>query len=136
LDDAINISLSGEEVPAVTSTVTGTIMIQQFSDSSVEFSANLMNPDGVALLGAMEPTFCGATRPVMWFLAQPVDGGRMETEVAFSGFSTRPVFWMMHVVLPSSFFTRALWRVALMSTSTVRRILLVRFVDRLSFLTR
>jgi hypothetical protein len=55
LDDAINISLSGEEVPAVTSTVTGTIMIQQFSDSSVEFSANLMNPDGVALLGAAEP---------------------------------------------------------------------------------
>jgi hypothetical protein len=91
LDDAINISLSGEnEVPAVTSTVTGTIMIQQFSDSSVEFSANLMNPDGVALLGAAGAHIhCGAfdeAGDVVAFLAQPVDGGRMETEVAFSGF--------------------------------------------------
>jgi hypothetical protein len=87
--DAINISLSGEnEVPAVTSTVTGTIMIQQFSDSSVEFSANLI--DGVALLGAAGAHIhCGAfdeTGDVVAFLAQPVDGGRMETEVAFTSF--------------------------------------------------
>jgi hypothetical protein len=111
-------------------------MIQQFSDSSVEFSANLMNPDGVALLGGWSPHSLwrvDEAGDVVAFLAQPVDGGRMET-VAFSGFSTRPVFWMMHGATIELLY-RALWRVAL-STSTVRRILLVRFVDRLSFLTR
>jgi hypothetical protein len=78
LDDAINISLSGEnEVPAITSTVTGMLTIQQFSDSSVEFAANIVNPDGVALLGAAGAHIhCGASDangPVVAFLAQPVE---------------------------------------------------------------
>jgi hypothetical protein len=89
-DDVINVPLSGEnEVPAITSTVTGMMTIQQFSDGSLEFSANLMNPDDVALLGAAGAHIhCGAigeNGPVVAFLAQPVDGGRMEEEVDFSG---------------------------------------------------
>jgi uncharacterized protein YunC (DUF1805 family) len=91
LKDAINVSLSGEnEVPAVSSTVTGMMTIQQFSDSSVEFSANLLNPDGVAVLGAAGAHIhCGAidaNGPVVAFLTQPVEGGRLEEEVGFSGF--------------------------------------------------
>jgi hypothetical protein len=91
MGDAINVSLSGEnQVPAITSTVTGMMMIQQFSDSSVEFSATLANPDGVALLGAAGAHIhCGASGEngaVVAFLTQPVDGGRMEAEVDFSGF--------------------------------------------------
>jgi hypothetical protein len=90
LGDVINVSLGGEnQVPAITSTVTGMVTIQQFSDSSLEFSANLANPDGVALLGAAGAHIhCGAidaNGPVVAFLAQPVEGGRMEEEVDFSG---------------------------------------------------
>jgi hypothetical protein len=87
-DDAINISLSGEKRSLPSLPPSLTIMIQQFSDSSVEFSANLMNPDGVHCC-LVHSTFTVAlpTRPVMWLpFAQPVDGGRMETEVALSGF--------------------------------------------------
>jgi Cu/Zn superoxide dismutase len=91
LNDAINVSLTGEnEVPAINSAVTGMMTIQQFSDSSLEFSANLLNPDGVELLGAAGAHIhcgaIGANGPVVAFLTQPVEGGRMEEEVNFSGF--------------------------------------------------
>jgi hypothetical protein len=88
--DAIDVTLSGEnQVPAITSTVTGMITIQLFSDSSLEFFANLANPDGVELLGAagahIHCAEAGDNGPVVAFLAQQVDGGRTEAEVGFSG---------------------------------------------------
>jgi hypothetical protein len=89
-DGAINVPLRGEnQVPAVDSTVTGMITIQLFSDNSLEFFADLANPNGVALLGESGAHIhCGdidATGPVVAFLAQPVDGGRTEAQVGFSG---------------------------------------------------
>jgi hypothetical protein len=44
-----------------------------------------MTPTRCAVYVRLEPTSTVArlTRPVMWFSAQPVDGGRMEIEVAF-----------------------------------------------------
>jgi hypothetical protein len=91
VDDAIEVSLSGKnEVPPITSSVTGMATIQLFSDGSLEFSANLANPDGIELLGmAGAHLHCGPINgdgPVVAFLAQPVTGGRTEAQVGFSGF--------------------------------------------------
>jgi uncharacterized protein YunC (DUF1805 family) len=90
-DDVILVSLSGgNEVPAVTSTVTGTMTLQQFSDGAIEYSANLANPDGVALLASagahIHCAVSGENGPAVLLLAQPVEGGRMETEVDFDGY--------------------------------------------------
>jgi hypothetical protein len=89
-DEAIVISLSGaNEVPSIYSNVTGIFTIQHFSDCSLEFSANLTNPDGVELLGvAGAHIHCGpidGDGPVVAFLAQPVTGGLTQMEVGFSG---------------------------------------------------
>jgi hypothetical protein len=43
----ISVSLSGEEeVPAITSSVTGTATIDLLADSTIEYFVNLLNPDG------------------------------------------------------------------------------------------
>jgi hypothetical protein len=84
------VALSGEnQVPAMTSTVTGKATIDLLEDGTIEYKVNLANPDGVELLGAAGAHIhCGAidaNGPVVAFLAQPVEGGRMEEEVDFSG---------------------------------------------------
>jgi hypothetical protein len=89
-EDAIVISLSGRnEIPSINSNVTGIFTIQHFSDCSLEFSANLTNPDGVELLGvAGAHIHCGpidGDGPVVAYLAQPVEGGLTQMEVGFSG---------------------------------------------------
>jgi hypothetical protein len=91
VSDVINVSLSGEsQVPAITSSVTGTATIGLLSDGSIGYSVFLVNPDGVELLGAAGAHIhCGASDAngsVVAFLAQPVEGGRMEEEVDFNGF--------------------------------------------------
>jgi hypothetical protein len=48
----ISVSLGEEEVPAITSSVTGTAVIDLLADSTIECFVNLLNPDGVLLLGA------------------------------------------------------------------------------------
>jgi hypothetical protein len=98
-DDVIMVSLSGgQEVPPITSSVTGMIDIQLFSDGSIEYVANLTNPaqmtddvwGGVKLLGADGAHIhCGAigdNGPLVAYLAQPVVGGRNKSQVGFSGF--------------------------------------------------
>jgi hypothetical protein len=88
--EAIDVSLRGKnQVPAITSTVTGMITIQRFSDSSLEFFADLLNPGGKELLGvAGAHIHCAesdANGPVVAFLAQPVAGGVTTPQVGFSG---------------------------------------------------
>jgi hypothetical protein len=91
VDDAIDVSLSGaNEVPPITSSVTGMITIQLFSDGSLEFFANLANPDAKKLLGvAGAHIHCGpidGEGPVVAFLAQPITGGDTALEIGFNGF--------------------------------------------------
>jgi hypothetical protein len=91
VDDAIAVSLSGaNEVPPITSSVTGMITIQLFSDGSLDFFANLANPDAKELLGvAGAHIHCGpidGEGPVVAFLAQPITGGDTALQVGFNGF--------------------------------------------------
>jgi hypothetical protein len=91
IGDVISITLSGENaVPTITTTVTGTTTFQKFSDGTIEFDTSMANPDGVALLGVSGAHFhCaafGMNGPLVALLAQPVEGGRMETEVGFAGY--------------------------------------------------
>jgi hypothetical protein len=88
--DAIDVTLSGEnQVPPVTSTVTGQATIALASDGSIEYFVGLVNPNGVALLGAAGAHIhcgeMGANGPVVAVLAPPVDGGRTEAQVELSG---------------------------------------------------
>eukprot|EP00978_Attheya_sp_CCMP212_P011385 scaffold28111_cov60-Attheya_sp.AAC.1 len=60
----------GKQVPPVASTVTGTAAIELLSDGTIECRVSLLNPDGVALLGAH--IHCGeadANGPVVAVLA-------------------------------------------------------------------
>jgi hypothetical protein len=79
----------GNEVPAVTSSVTGTATIELIADGTINYSVSLSNPDGVALLGvAGAHIHCGAidaTGVVVASLAQAVAGGRTESVVDFEG---------------------------------------------------
>jgi hypothetical protein len=73
----ISVSLGEEEVPAITSSVTGTAVIDLLADSTIEYFVNLLNPDGVLLLGASGTysLWCsGVNGDVVAFLAQPVVG--------------------------------------------------------------
>jgi hypothetical protein len=88
---SIDVPLSGgQEVPPVDSTVTGMITVQLFSDGSLEYFANLANPDGVKLFGVdgahIHCGKIGTDGPLVAFLAQPVVGGLTEAQVGFSGF--------------------------------------------------
>ena len=87
--DAITVLLSGDnQVPVVTTSVTGAAEMQLLSDGSIKFEVNLLNPSGVALLGeAGAHIHCGAidsTGPVVAFLAQPEVGGLLTSPVGFS----------------------------------------------------
>jgi hypothetical protein len=91
VDDAIVVSLSGaNEVPPITSSVTGMITIQLFSDGSLEFFANIANPDAKELLGvAGAHIHCGpidGEGPVVASLAQPITGGDTALQIGFNGF--------------------------------------------------
>jgi hypothetical protein len=79
----------GNEVPAVTSSVTGTATIEIIADGTIEYSVNLLNPEGVELLGeAGAHIHCGvigANGMVVAVLTPAVMGGRTESVVDFEG---------------------------------------------------
>jgi hypothetical protein len=79
----------GNEVPAVTSSVTGTATIELIADGTIEYSVNLTNPEGVALLGAggahIHCGAIGANGMVVAVLSPPVMGGRNESMVVLDG---------------------------------------------------
>jgi hypothetical protein len=83
------LTLKGEaEVPPVVSAVTGTATIELLSDDEFKYTVNLLNPDGVKLLGAGGASIhcgeAGANGPKVAALYPQVEGGKVTSPFEFS----------------------------------------------------